>query len=163
MGQVKRGIVGKARHQAALLINGSKERRIARLLQIVQELGDLLRAFQIFAKDYHAAHRVLRQSLAHGIRQFGHAVRLGIVDLVLRLAQVQGIGSNKKELPHLLFQRHLLQQLLHEVRLRGGLFRGCCLRGLGLLCWCFGWLGRLIGEYIFWGSRTGAQDCRQNG
>ena len=111
-------------------------------MQLAGEIRQLLRAGNVFAKQHHAAHRVIRQHGGHRIGQGGDAGGIRVVDLLLLLRRVQRVGADKKHLADFFPQRHAGQaagdrpgkfRLLRRFRLqRSGLFRpgrGLCRRG----------------------------------
>ena len=117
-GQVEGIFIGQPRHRAALLVHRDKQWDVGGLLQGRVEGGDLFRVHDVFAELAHAAHGILLQRVPHGVGQLGHAVRLGVVDLLLRQGQIQGIRPDNEQLADLLFKSHAGKQRVHGVRLR---------------------------------------------
>ena len=106
-GQVEGIFIGQPRHRAALLVHRDKQWDVGGLLQGRVEGGDLFRVHDVFAELAHAAHGILLQRVPHGVGQLGHAVRLGVVDLLLRQGQIQGIRPDNEQLADFFFQRQV--------------------------------------------------------
>ena len=106
MWKIKRRLVGKTCHPAALLIHRNQQWNFTGLLQGGIEIRDLLRIPDILAELTNASHRVFFQCMAHFVRQRLHAFCLVIIYFRLRQAKIQGIRAHHEQLPHLLTQRH---------------------------------------------------------